>query len=389
MSGLFTKDIVVLDVTSRLLSAIVGVKKAQSVFGIKSVVEKEHPGYCDGEWFDENATLRTAKSVLSEAMKNASSRSKRLFIGVPAEFTATVSREVSVRLDRKRRVVDDDIDFLLNKGNDFSGADFTVINTSAVYFAVDSEDGLYSDVRGMYASGVEACVSYMLAENRFLSAFDKLASELGFTDVRYISTSWAECISLLDEEQRENVYMLVDVGYLSTSVSLAKGEGILDLKSFSLGGGHVAADICEALDVPYDMALDAKKLVDLNLNYSEDEILVGDENSSVPAAVACRIVKNRLDVFADMLLRILDGIKDEAPSYMPVYLTGEGIAPMRGAKKYLGEKLEKGMEILTPKLPGFVRAEDSSKTALLLVADTLSKTGLGAKIKGLFFGGNR
>ena len=154
-------------------------------------------------------------------------------------------------------------------------------------------------------------------------------------------------------------------------------------------GGHVAADICEALDVPYDMALDAKKLVDLNLNYSEDEILVGDENSSVPAAVACRIVKNRLDVFADMLLRILDGIKDEAPSYMPVYLTGEGIAPMRGAKKYLGEKLEKGMEILTPKLPGFVRAEDSSKTALLLVADTLSKTGLGAKIKGLFFGGNR
>ena len=38
MSGLFTKDIVVLDVTSRLISAIVGVKKAQSVFGIKSIV---------------------------------------------------------------------------------------------------------------------------------------------------------------------------------------------------------------------------------------------------------------------------------------------------------------------------------------------------------------
>jgi len=193
----------------------------------------------------------------------------------------------------------------------------------------------------MYASGVEACVSYMLAENRFLSVFDKFAAELGFTDVRYISSSCAECISLLDEEQRESVYMLVDVGYLSTSVSLAKGEGILDLKSFSLGGGHIAADICDALDVPYDMALEAKKLVDLNLNYSEDEILVGDENSSVPAAFVCRIVKNRLDVFADMLLRILDGIKDEAPSYMPVYLTGEGIAPMRGAKKYLGEKLEK------------------------------------------------
>ena len=52
MGNIFTKDIAVLDVTSRLISAIVGAKKAQSVFGIKAVAEKACQGYENGEWYD-------------------------------------------------------------------------------------------------------------------------------------------------------------------------------------------------------------------------------------------------------------------------------------------------------------------------------------------------
>ena len=58
MGSIFTKDIAVLDVNSRLVSAIVGAKRAQSVFGIKSVVEKQHQGYENGEWFDEQETAQ-------------------------------------------------------------------------------------------------------------------------------------------------------------------------------------------------------------------------------------------------------------------------------------------------------------------------------------------
>ena len=119
MGSIFTKDIAVLDVNSRLVSAIVGAKRAQSVFGIKSVVEKQHQGYENGEWFDEQETVQIAKAVLLEAMKEADSRTKRLFIGVPAEFVTVVTKEVSVRLDRERRVIDDDISYLLKKGDDF------------------------------------------------------------------------------------------------------------------------------------------------------------------------------------------------------------------------------------------------------------------------------
>ena len=389
MGSLFTKDIAVLDVNSRLISAIVGSKRAQSVFGIKSLVEKQHQGYENGEWFDKDDTVDIAKSVLLDAMKSAESRTKKLFIGVPAEFVTVVTKEVGIRLDRQRRVIDDDIDYLLKKGDDFDTDKYLTINTSAIYYSVNGDEKIYSDVRDMEATGVDACVSYMLCERSFVKTFDEVASSLGFTDVRYVATCWAECMSLLEKEQRDSVYMLIDIGYLSSSVCIGKGEGILEMKSFSMGGAHICADIYEALDVPFDMAEEAKRLVDINLNYNDEAVLVGDGENVVYAADACEIAKNRLDVFADVISDIFKEIEEDAPSYVPVYLTGEGVASMRGAKKYLSEQLGKNIEVVTPKLPGFVKPDDCSKASLLVMADNLSKFNFGEFIKKIFNGGKK
>lgn len=389
MGSLFTKDIAVLDVNSRLISAIVGSKRAQSVFGIKSLVEKQHQGYENGEWFDKEDTVDIAKSVLLDAMKIADSRTKKLFIGVPAEFVTVVTKEVGIRLDRQRRVIDDDIDYLLKKGDDFDTDKYLTINTSAIYYSVNGDEKIYNDVRDMEATRVDACVSYMLCEKSFVKTFDDVASSLGFTDVRYVATCWAECMSLLEKEQRDGVYMLIDIGYLSSSVCIAKGEGILEMKSFSMGGAHICADIYEALEVPFDMAEEAKRLVDINLNYNDEAVLVGDGENVVYATDACEIAKNRLDVFADVISDIFKEIEEDAPSYMPVYLTGEGVASMRGAKKYLSEQLGKNIEIVTPKLPGFIKPDDCSKASLLVMADNLSKFNFGAFIKKIFNGGKK
>ena len=94
-------------------------------------------------------------------------------------------------------------------------------------------------------------------------------------------------------------------------------------------------------------------------------------------------------VFADIFGEILKEIESDVPGYMEVYLTGEGIASIRGAKKYLSEQLGKNIEIITPKLPGFVKPEDSSKASVLLMADTLGKSNFGEVIKKIFNGGKK
>ena len=389
MSSIFTKDIAVLDVTSRLLSAIVGAKKAQSVFGIKAVAEKACQGYEDGEWFDEVDTCQVAKDVLIDAMRLAGSRTKRLFVSVPAEFVAVECKEVEITLDRTRRIDDDDIDFLIRKGDDFAGSGYVTINTAAVYFVLDNGDKLMSDVRGLEGSKITACISYVLCKESYVEMFDGVGSSLGFTDIRYIASPWAECMGLLEKEQRDKMYMIIDVGYLSTSVALGKGDGILDLKAFSMGGAHIAGDICEALGVDFELAEEAKRLVDLNLNYARGIVLVGNGEESISASDACEITKSRLDLFAETFAEIFETLEGIVPSYMEIYLTGEGVASVRGAKKYLSEQIGKNLEIITPKLPGFVKPEDASKASVLLMADTLGKTSFGEIIKKIFNGGKR
>ncbi|MEG1529353.1 MAG: cell division FtsA domain-containing protein, partial [Clostridia bacterium] len=349
MSGFFTKDIAVLDVSSHLISAIIGAKSMQSVFCIKALNEKEYAGFEDGEWLDDEDTVSSASEVLKDALDASNSKAKTLFIVVPAEFIAVVNKEVSITLDKTRRVIDADIDFLLKKGDTFDHDKYLTINSSAVYFSVDTTDKLFNDVRGLSAKCVTARISYILCDRKFVLMFDKIAKSKGFKDVQYISSSWAEGLSLLEKEQRDQTYVIVDIGYISSSIAIGRGDGVLDIKSFSLGGGHISADIYDCLDVPFELAEKARELVDLNLAYSPEAILVSDSKNTIFALEASEIVKARLDIFADIISDVLRGLPQDIPSYMSIYLTGEGVASMRGVKKYMSSLLGKNVEILTPK----------------------------------------
>ncbi|MEG2273952.1 MAG: cell division FtsA domain-containing protein, partial [Clostridia bacterium] len=254
---------------------------------------------------------------------------------------------------------------------------------SAVYFSVDTTDKLFNDVRGLSAKCVTARISYILCDRKFVLMFDKIAKSKGFKDVQYISSSWAEGLSLLEKEQRDQTYVIVDIGYISSSIAIGRGDGVLDIKSFSLGGGHISADIYDCLDVPFELAEKARELVDLNLAYSPEAILVSDSKNTIFALEASEIVKARLDIFADILSDVLRELPQDIPSYMSIYLTGEGVASMRGVKKYMSSLLGKNVEILTPKLPMFVKPKDSSKISLLTVAETLAKPSLFDRIRNI------
>ena len=388
MANIFTKDIVVLDVSSRLISAIVGMKKAQSVFCIKSVAEREHAGYEQGEWFDADDTRSVAISVLKEAMRNAESRSKRIFIGVPAEFTTVVKKDVAITLDRERRIIDADIDFLLKKGDTFEGSNYALINSSAISFSINTSDKLYRDVRGLVASKVVGTISYILCEKGFVRFFDEIVASLGFKDVKYISTAWAEGITLFEKEERDEPYALVDIGYISSSMIIGRGEGVETMKSFSLGGGHISADMCEAIDIDFELAEKARELVDLNLNYQDNEILVGDGEQVIYGVEASEVVKAKLDLFAEIIYGILEESNVKLPPYAPLYLTGEGVASIRGVKKYLSSTLGMNVDIVMPKLPGYAKPCNSTKISLLVIAETLSNSKVGGFFKRILNGGN-
>ena len=115
--------------------------------------------------------------------------------------------------------------------------------------------------------------------------------------------------------------------------------------------------------------------------------IVADGEHVIYAAEASEIVKARLDYFAEIVKGALDGLA--IPDYVPVWLTGEGIATMRGAKTFLADRLGRPVEVVAPRLPGFAKSGDSSKVSLLILAETLSKSSFGGYIKSVFNGGKK
>lgn len=58
-------------------------------------------------------------------------------------------------------------------------------------------------------------------------------------------------MSLLSEDKRYRRQLIADVGYITSSVAVVQGDGLVSLTSFSLGGGHVASDIAMMFEVPF------------------------------------------------------------------------------------------------------------------------------------------
>jgi len=388
MFNLLSKDIAVLDITSRYISAIVGVKKAQSVFGIKTIYEKPNQGFIDGEWLDQDDTIAVAKDVLKYAMCQAGSKTRKLFIGVPSEFISIVTKDLIYNLDRTRRVTEDDILEIIQNGNKFKTDKYVTVNVSTIFFTIDDNKTLFEDIIGMEASKIKARVSYSMCEVGFIDMFNGVSKSLGFNDVKYVPVCLAEAKNLLEVEQRRDYAILVDISYLSSSISLVKGKGIVDMKSFSMGGGNITADIFEGLDVSFELAEESKTLVDLNLNYGEEAILVSDVDSTVYGLDVSEITKARLDVIAEILSDVIKDYESKFVPNIPVYLTGDGIASIRGAKKYIADSIGKNIEIVTPKIPGFVKPEDSSKISLLMMAESLPKYNFIKAFKSMIYGGN-
>jgi len=369
------KELVVLDVGSRVLSAVVALKKNRDIFYVKAFSESLYSGYEDGKWFDTDELKECAREVLAQALARGGARPKTLYVSAPAEFATTTMRDVAVMLDRPRRVVDADIDYLFKKGDTFeSNSLFMPVNTSAVYYTCDDASRKLVDPRGIVARKVAARATYVSVERAFAEIFDSIASSAGFSEVEYISSEWAQGLTLLEREQRDRDCLLLNIGYLSSSVSLIKGEGLLDLKSFSLGGAHIAAKIFEAFDAPFDIALEVRDMVDLNLSYAPDDYITASDGSGFLCAEVVTVIKDGLDLLISTIANAVELIGYDLSSYSPVYLTGDGVTGIRGAVKYIGEALGNEIDVLSPRLPAYNKPHYSSAVALVSIASKLTNT---------------
>jgi cell division protein FtsA len=214
-------------------------------------------------------------------------------------------------------------------------------------------------------------VSFILAEKRFTEPMREILKGAGIKEVGFSSSALAQVLYLFPAQKRDEGVILADVGYINTEVVIAKGDGILCMKSFAQGGGNITADLSTCLQIPFKQAEKIKRKLRLSA-FSEDSDAYLYEDNGVPVPVSAKTVNalatERVRIIAKGIGKCLSMCEYEFHDYTPCSITGGGIAFIRGAKELVSPIIGRNTEIVAPTAPLVERANLSTPWALMTMA---------------------
>ncbi len=366
-----TNDVAVLDIGSEKITVFYGTKSVNSTFNVKASSSIPYSGFADGDWLDEENLPSVVEKAIREVEDSARVRIRKLFIGVPGEFTTVVAKEVGIAFERKKRVTDRDIDDLFERGNTYKDHKrYSTINYSAVYYTLDDNRRLIDPI-GLPSVKLNGLISYVLCEKKFLATINGIMKGLGMKEVEFISSGWAGSMYLFEEEMRDRTVILVDVGYITTSVMVIRGDGLLYMSSFSCGGAHITGDITLNFDMPYNHAEQLTGKINLKRNVTEDDVYkvnIKENSYEYSAHLVNEIAKARITFIGQAVNKCLARCGYDCPSHLPVHITGGGLCQIVGAKDLLSRITSRSVEFVSPSDPNYAKPYYSSTLGLMEIA---------------------
>ncbi|MDR0426709.1 MAG: hypothetical protein LBH24_06040 [Clostridiales bacterium] len=380
------QDVAILDFGSSKITVLIGERGINNTICLKGMGQCDYAGFGGGEWFEPAQLSYVLGHAITNAETNSGTKIESLYIGVPGEFTTNVVKELSMGLNKRRKVTEADVDALYNTGNDFYGqSEFAVVNIQPVYFELDDDKRTLVPY-GNVCAKLGTLASYTLAETKFTKFVTSLIKGLGIISMEFVSSCLAEVLFLFSEEERDKSVVLFDIGYITSNVIVGKGDGLLALNNFSMGGGHIAGDLAKCLGISFTQAESLKRKVILSLSAGDGdvyEIGAGDTVRTFKASEVNEIVVERLKIIAKAITKCLKLCPYEYPDFIPYYLTGGGISYIRGAKEVMSKQLGRSIEIIAPDIPQINKPNLSASWGLLDLAirsETPVKKGFFAKL---------
>ena len=359
----------VLDIGSSRVSVLVGTSGINSTFVIKGQGEASYAGFGEGEFYEPEKLGTVISSAITRAEENAGYAIRHLYVGIPAEFCNCVCKTISSTFSTRKNISQEVLSEHYEKAYE-DKENQTLISCNAIYNILD--DGKRAlNPTGCKTSKITSMVSLIFAQDDFINTINKILQSLGVERVTYVSSSLCEAQYVLEPEARTGAGMLIDIGYITSSVAVVRGQGLLMLNSFSLGGGHIMADLAECLNISFAEAEQLKRRIVLSLNPTEKdfyELPGAGATKQIPIKMANEIVMARLDMICTCIQKCISLYAKETADYIPLFLTGGGVCYIKGAKDYIAKRLGRNVELAFPPLPELNKPSYSSILGLLSYA---------------------
>ena len=340
----------VVDIGSSNINVIIGTRGANNTFIVLGNGDCEYAGYYEGEFLEEDKLQSVFAQAIQDAEQSACQSIEKLFVGVPADFSVCQCQTINQSYGVKTKITSQHISDIYSRANILeNNNDYVLISCTPICFTLDDGRKTLNPV-GQKTSKITAHLSLLYAEKKFITKINTLLQAIGISTVEYLSSPLCEATYLLEPERREDVALVIDCGYITTSVALVKGDGLIAIRSFAVGGAHICADLSECLSISYNEAEQLKKQLILSVMPSatdDYEIIRKDRVIPISMQQTNEIVCARLDMICSLINKCLVGYRQQYPK-MPYYITGGGISYIKGGKDYVSKMLGVNLTLLTP-----------------------------------------
>jgi len=353
-------------------------------------------GFLEEGWNDPQEIDDCLREAISQAEKQSHHKIREVNVGVPGAFTKVYVTEARVSLTGPDpHVTANDVRAIFAEAQKNLGTlPGEIVHSSPAWFRVDDGKKTLEPV-GIKGRELTALISFVVANKYFLDDVSTRLQNMDIKPKNFFSTPAGEAMLYLPEEDRDRTAVLIDVGYLNTEVMAVEGDALIFHRCIDLGGGHIAADLAEALDISFKNAEEKVKqpfVYSMSATPETYEIPASGEQpgQNFTREQVSPIITARVDEIAEEIKKALEESGVKLGNWSNVYLTGGGIAFNRGGKDYLSSKLGRPVRD-TPKRTVKMSSPIYSSTMGLmdLIIDTMEQqrqpaSGVAGKIGDFF-----
>lgn len=345
------------------------------VLGKQRIVAEEsilYDGYMDGEFLSVDELSDDLSRLIDGMTQKTKKPINSIIVGVPSEFCVCVCKRISRKYVGVRKVSEHDLKNLFQSNANFGASEeYAILSFSPMQCVLDDDVKTLSPV-GKKTSTLTLDASYLLAKKSFIDLMKEKFAVLGIHNLEFVSCALGQAMNCEPVKDDKKPIAIVDVGHITTSVCVYKGEGIALLSSFAMGGGHISSDLMQVLNLGFRQAELIKRKVILTIESNKNEyyeICSKGNLIKAPINMTNQVVKSRIEMIAKVIKDILtidDVFKD-----IDIYLTGDGISNFKGVKNILKDII--GLNVYEYKIP-FNNSKDkfqTSKTGLASLADIM------------------
>ena len=381
-----SRSVAVLDVRSSEVTVVVGERGVNNTFVFKASKTEPYDGYDESAFFDTDKLSDAVFLAVSAVERICGERLRRLYVGVPGAFTRVIPREQVIGFPKRRTIGHKDLAALFASGREPLDGYRCIRATSMIY--VTSDDRRVVDPVGLSSASLSGVLSYFYCSDYFAETMERIFSGMKI-ELSFLPAEYAMATYLIPSETRDEYALFLDVGFMSSSLCVLLGNGVLAQRTYFVGKGQIAAVLMQRFSLPYDaaVALLAKANLFVRSNSGKTEVSVQGVSYEVDTDELIEAVKEGLDAICEAIGGFLEECSARELDFKPLYVSGEGLAEIRGALEHVSKRVSRVCEMLAPDLPYYNKPAMSSRIALTdLAYEDQRKSGFLYKLLNIFGG---